>query len=112
MDCNASLWCRRGTSSSKSWPGCPINDVRHMVLVTTPPFSDSMGTFDGAIRMMSKKQLQEDNEELICILDEILACCEEQGCVLPLDLSERVAEFLILDDEEDEGDVIEIKPTS
>lgn len=60
--------------------------------------------------MLSKAQLVEDNEELICLLHDILCCCEEQGCVLPVDLMERVDDWLIIDDEDQDADAIEIKP--
>jgi len=60
---------------------------------------------------LSKKELVEDNEELICLLNDVLVCCEEQGMVLPEDLEERISEFLIMDDTEGDVDnVIDIKP--
>jgi hypothetical protein len=63
--------------------------------------------------MLSKKELVEDNEELICLLNDILICCEEQGIVLPVDISERVGEFLVIDEDEDgQADVVEIRPVT
>jgi len=62
--------------------------------------------------MLSKRELLEDNEELICLLNDILVCCEEQGCLLPVDLSERVSEFLILEGgDEVDNKVIDIEPS-
>ena len=83
-----------------------------MILVRTPPFSDSMVNLSRGAGMISKKLLQEENEDLLCIVEDLVSCCEDQGCVLPVDLQERIAEFFIDDEEEDEDHIIDIKPTS
>jgi hypothetical protein len=62
--------------------------------------------------MISKKELQEDNEDLVELLGDLLDCAEDQGIVLPIDLSERIAEFIELDEEREEAEVIDIKPVS
>lgn len=61
--------------------------------------------------MLTKAELLQDNEDLIFLLQDVLSCCEEQGVVLPVDLTERVQEFLVIDDDDDEH-VVEIRPTS
>jgi hypothetical protein len=62
--------------------------------------------------MLSKRELLEDNEELICLLNDVLECCEEQGIRIPRDLDDRIREFLIVEDDEDDGEVIDITPAS
>jgi hypothetical protein len=61
--------------------------------------------------MLSRKELLEDNEELICLLNDLLICCEEQGCLVPDDIMERVKDFLIVEDADDGDDVIDVTPT-
>jgi hypothetical protein len=66
--------------------------------------------------MISKKELVSENEELICLLQDVLECCEEQGIELPQDLQDRIGEFLIITEEgfedEDGGDIVDITPAS
>ena len=61
--------------------------------------------------MISRQELLEDNEELIGLLNDVLVCAEEQGVIIPEELQARIAEFLIIEDEEFEDGVIEIKPS-
>lgn len=65
----------------------------------------------------SKKQLetdcqhlQEDCECLIDLLDDVLAECDESGCLHSAAVIERVDEWL--EPPEDEDDVIEVVPES
>jgi hypothetical protein len=58
---------------------------------------------------LSKQELLEDNEELIQLLGEVCEWAEEQGCILPEELTERIGEFLVL--QEVDPDVIDIKPS-
>lgn len=46
------------------------------------------------MRGPTKKELEEDCEALLDLLEDILSECEEQGCMLSAALNERVEEWL------------------
>lgn len=62
------------------------------------------------MRGPTKRELEEDCEALLDLLEDVIHECATQGCLLSADLNQRVDEWLGPLEEGGEEDVIEVIP--